>query len=100
MLPRKTLQPSRCDRRSRSHAHFLWHLISAPFFIRGSRMTLRKELVMSLLCAVVSSGSVLLLSTSITAKVGASGPAAKDPGMRAAAANAGTPLSTLSADQL
>ncbi len=63
-------------------------------------MTLRKELVTSLLCAAVSGGSVLLLSTGITARVGASGPAAKDPGVRAAAADAGTPLSTLSADQL
>jgi CxxC motif-containing protein (DUF1111 family) len=63
-------------------------------------MTLRKELVTSLLCAAVSAGSVFLVSTGITAKVGAAGPAAKDPGVRAAAAGAGTPLSTLSADQL
>lgn len=63
-------------------------------------MTLRKELVTSLLCAAISAGSVLLLSIGTTAKVGASGPAAKDPGVRAAAADAGTPLSTLGADQL
>jgi CxxC motif-containing protein (DUF1111 family) len=63
-------------------------------------MTLRKELVTSFLCAALSAGSVLLVSTGITAKVGASGPAAKDPGVRAASASAGTPLSTLSADQL
>ncbi len=63
-------------------------------------MTLRKELITSLFCAAVSAGLVLLLSTGTTAKVGASGPAAKDPGVRAAAAGAGTPLSTLSADQL
>jgi CxxC motif-containing protein (DUF1111 family) len=63
-------------------------------------MTLRKELVTSLLCAAISAGSVLLLSIGTTAKVGASGPAAKDPGVRAAATDAGTPLSTLSADQL
>jgi CxxC motif-containing protein (DUF1111 family) len=63
-------------------------------------MTLRKELVTSFLCAALSAGSVLLVSTGTTAKVGASGPAAKDPGVRAAAADAGTPLSTLSADEL
>jgi CxxC motif-containing protein (DUF1111 family) len=63
-------------------------------------MTLRKELITSLSCAAVSAGLVLLLSTGTTAKVGASGPAAKDPGVRAAAAGAGTPLSTLTADQL
>ena len=63
-------------------------------------MTLRKEMLASSLCAAVSAGSVLFLSTGTTAKVGASSPAAKDPGVRAAAAGAGAPLSTLSADQL
>src|SRR5580704_8793572 len=63
-------------------------------------MTMRKGFVTSLFCAGVSAGLVLLLSTGITVKVGAAGPAAKDPGVRAAAAGAGTPLSTLSADQL
>ena len=59
---------------------------SPIFRNEGSRMTLRKELVTSLCCAAVSAGLVLLLSTGITAKVGAAGPAAKDPGVRAAAA--------------
>jgi CxxC motif-containing protein (DUF1111 family) len=63
-------------------------------------MTLRKELVTSLLCAAVSAGSVFLVSTGTTAKVDASDQAVRDPGVRAAAAGAGTPLSTLSADQL
>ncbi|HET6218085.1 MAG TPA: di-heme oxidoredictase family protein [Acidobacteriaceae bacterium] len=63
-------------------------------------MTMRKGFVTSLFCAGVSAGLVLLVSTSITVKVGAAGPAARDPGPRVAAAGAGTPLSTLSADQL
>ena|SRR5580692_6838310 len=63
-------------------------------------MTMREGFVTSLFCAGVSAGLVLLLSTGITVMVGAAGPAAKDPGARAAAAGAGTPLSTLSADQL
>lgn len=61
---------------------------------------MRRELVTSLFCAAVSGGSVLLVSSGITAKVGAAGPGAKDPGVRTAAAGAGTPLSTLSADEL
>jgi CxxC motif-containing protein (DUF1111 family) len=62
---------------------------------------MRKELVTSLFCTAISAAFALLVSTTTPANVGAaSSPAAKDPGVRAGAANAGTPLSTLNADEL
>jgi CxxC motif-containing protein (DUF1111 family) len=63
-------------------------------------MIMRKEFVTSLCCAAVSAGFVLLVSTRTTVQAGAGGTAAKDPGVRSGAAGGGTPLPTLSADQL
>jgi CxxC motif-containing protein (DUF1111 family) len=63
-------------------------------------MIMRKEFVTSLCCAAVSAGFVLLVSTRTTIQAGAGGTAAKDPGVRSGAAGGGTPLPTLSADQL
>jgi CxxC motif-containing protein (DUF1111 family) len=60
-------------------------------------MGLGKELTTSLLCAGATAGVAILLSTNVGA---ASGPVAKDPGVRSASAGAGAPLSTLSADEL
>jgi CxxC motif-containing protein (DUF1111 family) len=60
-------------------------------------MGLGKELTTSLLCAGATTGVAILLSTNVGA---ASGPAAKDPGVRTASAGTGAPLSTLSADEL
>jgi CxxC motif-containing protein (DUF1111 family) len=55
----------------------------------------------SLLGAGASAGLALLMSIGLPANVGAaSSPAAKDPGVRAASASAGAPLSSLSAEQL
>ncbi|MGD0137047.1 MAG: hypothetical protein ABSE57_33805, partial [Bryobacteraceae bacterium] len=54
----------------------------------------------SLLCAGSATGLALLVSTGLPANVGAaSGPQVKDPGVRAGSANAGRPLSSLSADE-
>jgi CxxC motif-containing protein (DUF1111 family) len=63
-------------------------------------MIMRKEFVTSLCCAAVSAGFVVLVSTRTTVQAGAGGTAAKDPGVRSGAAGGGTPLPTLSADQL
>jgi CxxC motif-containing protein (DUF1111 family) len=63
-------------------------------------MIMRKEFLTSLCCAAVSAGFVLLVSTRTTVQAGAGGTAAKDPGVRSGAAGGGTPLPTLSADQL
>ena len=63
-------------------------------------MTRRKEFLSSLCCAAASAGLVLILSTGIEVKAGAGAPAAKDPGVRAGGAGAGTPLASLNADQL
>jgi len=60
-------------------------------------MGLGKKLTTSLLCAGATTGVAILLSTNVGA---ASGPTAKDPGVRTASAGAGAPLSTLSADEL
>jgi CxxC motif-containing protein (DUF1111 family) len=60
-------------------------------------MGLGKKLTTSLLCAGATTGVAILLSTNVGA---ASGPPAKDPGVRTASAAAGAPLSTLSADEL
>jgi CxxC motif-containing protein (DUF1111 family) len=55
----------------------------------------------SLLCAGASAGLALLMSIGLPANAsGASSPAAKDPGARAASASPGAPLSSLSAEQL
>ena len=55
----------------------------------------------SLLCAAASAGLALLMSIGLPANAGgASSPAAKDPGARAASASPGAPLSSLSAEQL
>jgi CxxC motif-containing protein (DUF1111 family) len=78
----------------------LWHLLPAHFSKRGLLMTKRKDFVSSLCCAVVSAGLVFILSTGIKVKAGGGAPAAKDPGVRAGGPGAGTPLSTLTADQL
>ena len=63
-------------------------------------MTMRKEFATSLCCAAVSAGFLLLASTGTTTRVGAAGPEAKDPGVRAGSAGAGAPLPALNADQL
>jgi CxxC motif-containing protein (DUF1111 family) len=63
-------------------------------------MIMRKEFLTSLCCAAVSAGFVLLVSTRTTVQAGAGATAAKDPGVRSGAAGGGTPLPTLSADQL
>lgn len=63
-------------------------------------MIRRKEFLSSLCCAAVSAGLVFILSTGIEVKAGAGAPAAKDPGVRAGSPGAGTPLATLTADQL
>jgi CxxC motif-containing protein (DUF1111 family) len=63
-------------------------------------MNIGKEFVTSVLCAGAAAGLVFLVSTGLPANVGAaSGPEAKDPGVRAGSANAGSPLSSLSADE-
>jgi CxxC motif-containing protein (DUF1111 family) len=63
-------------------------------------MSLSREFVTSLLCAGAATGLALLVSTGFPANVSAaSRPQVKDPGVRAASANAGGPLSTLSADE-
>ncbi len=60
-----------------------------------------RELVTSLLCAGASACLALLISIGLPANAGAANSrAAKDPGVRAASAGAGAPLSGLSADQL
>jgi CxxC motif-containing protein (DUF1111 family) len=62
---------------------------------------MNKGFVTSILCAGASAGLALLISNGQLANVGAaSGPAAKDPGVRVAGGSAGAPLSSLSADQL
>jgi CxxC motif-containing protein (DUF1111 family) len=58
------------------------------------------KLAVSLLCAGASAGLALQISNGLPAKVGAGGSPAKDPGVRAASASAGAPLSSLSAEQL
>jgi len=64
-------------------------------------MTTRKDLVTSLFCTAVSAAFAFLVSTGITTHVGAaSSQVAKDPGVRVASADAGTPLSSLTADEL
>jgi len=63
-------------------------------------MIMRKEFVTSLCCAAVSAGFVLLVPPRTTVQAGAGGTAAKDPGVRSGAAGGGTPLPTLSAEQL
>ncbi len=64
-------------------------------------MSIAKELATSLLCTGASAGLAFLVATGLPANVGAaSGPTAKDPGVRRASNGAGTPLSTLSAEQL
>lgn len=63
-------------------------------------MTL-KEVVTSLCGTAVSGVVVIMVSTGSSVKVGAaSGAPAKDPGARTASGSAGSPLSSLSADQL
>jgi CxxC motif-containing protein (DUF1111 family) len=61
---------------------------------------MRKEFLTCLCCAAVSAGSLLLVSTELTPTVNALGAAATDPGVRGGAANAGPPLSGLSASEL
>jgi len=61
---------------------------------------MRKEFLTCLCCAAVSAGSLLLISTGPTPTVNALGAAATDPGVRSGAANAGAPLSGLSASEL
>jgi CxxC motif-containing protein (DUF1111 family) len=61
---------------------------------------MRKEFLTCLCCAAVSAGSLLLVSTEVTPTVNAIGAAATDPGVRGGAANAGAPLSGLSAGEL
>jgi CxxC motif-containing protein (DUF1111 family) len=60
---------------------------------------MRKELLTCLCCAAVSAGTLLLVSTGPTPTVNALGAAATDPGARGGAANAGAPLSGLSASE-
>jgi CxxC motif-containing protein (DUF1111 family) len=61
---------------------------------------MRKELLTCLCCAAVSAGSLLLVATELTPTVNAVGAEATDPGVRGGAANAGPPLSALSASEL
>jgi CxxC motif-containing protein (DUF1111 family) len=62
---------------------------------------MRKEVVASLCCTAVSAVVVIMVSTGSPVKVGAaSGAPAKDPGARTGSGSAGSPLSSLSADQL
>jgi CxxC motif-containing protein (DUF1111 family) len=61
---------------------------------------MRKEFLTCLCCAAVSAGSLILVSTGPTPTVYALGVAATDPGIRSGAANAGAPLSGLSASEL
>jgi CxxC motif-containing protein (DUF1111 family) len=61
---------------------------------------MRKEFLTCLCCAAVSAGSLILVSTGPTPTVYALGVAATDPGVRSGAANAGAPLSGLSASEL
>jgi CxxC motif-containing protein (DUF1111 family) len=65
------------------------------------QMSMSKEFVTSLLCAGASAGFAFLISIGLPTSVGAaSGREAQDPGVRGGSANAGTPLSSLSADEL
>jgi CxxC motif-containing protein (DUF1111 family) len=61
---------------------------------------MRNEFLTCLCCAAVSAGSLILVSTGPTPTVNALGAAATDPGIRSGAANAGAPLSGLSASEL
>jgi CxxC motif-containing protein (DUF1111 family) len=75
-------------------------LVCLHFSDEVLQMSLGREFVSSLLCAGSATGLALLVSTGLPANVGAaSGPQVKDPGVRAGSANAGRPLSSLSADE-
>ena len=61
---------------------------------------MRKEFLTCICCAAVSAGSLLVIYNEVAPTVNALGAATTDPGVRGGAANAGAPLSGLSASEL